>query len=124
MQHPSKLVPTRRKLAVLKVKKLVQKLAADELQLHQSLDPELAKVLEGKNLLAWKALMERRIFSDPTLFQELTNGFKLTRQACSSPQFQGIRAYATDERMIFFPERRPWKSVTLDGCMVPVRRSK
>ena len=82
-----KLVATRRRLAVLKVKRLAQELAAEESLLHQSLEPELARVLKGKNLLVWKKLMEQTDFNDPTLFKELTNGFKLTGQACASPQF-------------------------------------
>ena len=82
-----KLVVARRKLAVLKARKLVQQLQSQEAQLHASLHPEMAKLLEGKNLLAWKVLMEETGFEDPTLFEELTQGFKLVGQAKVSPQF-------------------------------------
>ena len=82
-----RLVAARRKLAVLKVRKLAVQLREQEKQLHQSLDPEMAKLLEGKNLLVWKTLMEDTGFDDPTLFDELTQGFKLVGQAKASPQF-------------------------------------
>ena len=82
-----KLVNARRKLEVLKVKRLAQQLAADEDQLHKQLNPELARVLEGKNLLVWKELMKQTGFNDPSLFDEMVSGFKLVGQAKSSPQF-------------------------------------
>eukprot|EP00435_Cladocopium_sp_Y103_P046528 s3318_g13.t1 len=82
-----KLVIARRKLAVLKVKKLCIQLQEDEKKLHMSLDPEMARLLEGKNLLAWKELMRLTGFEDPTLFDEVTKGFKLVGQATASPQF-------------------------------------
>ena len=82
-----KLVNARRRLEVMKVRRLAQELAAEEAKLHQSLDPELAKVLKGKNLLVWKKLMELTAFDDPSLFEEMTSGFKLVGQARTSPQF-------------------------------------
>eukprot|EP00435_Cladocopium_sp_Y103_P047030 s317_g13.t1 len=66
------LVIARRKLAVLKVKKLCLQLKADEELLHKSLDPEMGRLLEGKNLLLWKELMQLTGFDDPTLFEEVT----------------------------------------------------
>eukprot|EP00435_Cladocopium_sp_Y103_P049939 s1491_g15.t1 len=81
------LVIARRKLAVLKVKKLCLQLKADEELLHKSLDPEMGRLLEGKNLLLWKELMHMTGFDDPTLFEEVTKGFKLVGQATASPQF-------------------------------------
>ena len=81
------LVIARRKLAVLKVRKLVLQLQDQEKLLHESLHPEMRRLLEGKNLLAWKTLMEETGFNDPTLFDELTCGFKLVGQATASPEF-------------------------------------
>lgn len=82
-----KLVVARRRLEVLKVKRLAKQLASEEEKLHSRLNPELAKVLEGKNLLVWRELMKQTGFNDPTLFDELTSGFKLVGQAHTSPQF-------------------------------------
>ena len=69
------------------MKKLAQQLAADERRLHEQLDPELERVLAGKNLLVWKELMIQTGFDDPSLFDEMVSGFKLVGQAKSSPQF-------------------------------------
>ena len=55
---------------------MAAQLKEQEKQLHDSLKPEMAKLLEGKNLLVWKALMEETGFDDPTLFDELTQGPK------------------------------------------------
>ena len=100
------LVIARRKLAVLKVRRLVMQLQHEEKQLHSTLHPEMARLLEGKNLLAWKALMEETGFDDPTLFDELTEGFRLVGQATMSPQFPyGFAA------MLQTPEELKQKSV-------------
>ncbi|CAL1173405.1 unnamed protein product [Cladocopium goreaui] len=82
-----KLVNARRKLEVLKVKKLAVQLESEEQKLHQQLNPEMAKLLEGKRLLLWKELMLRTGYDDPTLFDEMLSGFKLVGQAKVSPQF-------------------------------------
>ena len=76
----------RRKLAVLKVSWS----CSYRQQIHSTLHPEMAQLLEGKNLLAWKALMEETGFDDPSLFDELTKGFRLVDQATVSPQCQQL----------------------------------
>jgi hypothetical protein len=49
-----RLVIARRKLAVLKARKMAAQLQEQEKQLHDSLTPEMAKLLEGKNLVSPK----------------------------------------------------------------------
>jgi hypothetical protein len=80
-----KLVNARRKLEVLKVRKLAVQLESEEQKLHKQLNPEMAKLLEGKRLLLWKELMLRTGYDDPTLFDEMLSGFKLVGQAKVSP---------------------------------------
>ena len=82
-----KLVNAKRKLEVLKIKRLAVQLQDEEAKLHATLDPEMAKLMEGKNLLLWRELMKQTEFDDPTLFDECVNGFKLVGQAVCSPQF-------------------------------------
>lgn len=69
------------------------------MKLHGKLAPGLAQVLDGKNLLLWKRLMEQTGFNDSTLFQEMIDGFDLVGQAPTSgefpylhkPAFQSVR---------------------------------
>ncbi len=69
------LTNARRKLSLKKVQRVVSCLKKDEQELHDRLSPGLAKVLEGKNLLVWKRLMEQTGFNDASLFQEMIDGF-------------------------------------------------
>ncbi|CAK9083266.1 Uncharacterized protein SCF082_LOCUS39536 [Durusdinium trenchii] len=71
-----KLTIARRKLALKKVQVRADRLRAQELELHASLDPRIAKVVEGKNLLLWKEFLEETSFDDPNLFDEFCKGFK------------------------------------------------
>ena len=82
-----KLTNARRKLEVLKIKKRALQLQHEEEQLHASMDPEMAMLMKGKNLLLWKELMEQTGVDDPTLFEECVSGFRLVGQAQASPQF-------------------------------------
>ncbi len=81
------LTNARRKLSLKKVQRLAASLKKDELELHSRLSPGLAKVLEGKNLLVWKHLMEQTGFNDDSLFQEMIDGFDLVGQASTSGEF-------------------------------------
>ena len=82
-----KLTNARRKLEVLKIKKLAAQLQPDEERLHASMDPEMAQLMKGKNLLLWRELMKQTGVDDPTLFDECVSGFRLVGQAQASPQF-------------------------------------
>eukprot|EP00435_Cladocopium_sp_Y103_P041941 s3762_g11.t1 len=101
-----KLVIARRKLEVLKVKRMALQLEEEERKLHQSLHPEMAKLLKGKRLLVWKELMQQTGFDDPSLFDEMLSGFKLVGQAKVSPQFP--RGFASMQQT---PDELKHKSV-------------
>ena len=81
------LTSARRKLEILKVRKLALSLQNDEELLHEKLHKDLQPILLGKNLLLWKHLMIETGFDDPSLFDEVINGFHLVGQATCSPQF-------------------------------------
>ncbi len=81
------LTNARRMLNLKKVQRLVASLKPKERSLHQGLPEGLGKVLEGKNLLAWKQLMEQTGFNDDSLFQEMIDGFDLVGQASVSGEF-------------------------------------
>lgn len=81
------LTNAKRKLAVKKVQRLALSLQAGEVELHQSLNPEMQVVLKDKKLLLWKELMTLTDFHDKTLFDEVTKGFNLVGQAAFSEQF-------------------------------------
>ena len=81
------LTNAKRKLAVKKVQRLALSLQAGEVELHQSLNPEMQVVLKDKKLLLWKELMTLTDFHDKTLFDEVTKGFSLVGQAAFSEQF-------------------------------------
>ncbi|CAK9102393.1 Uncharacterized protein SCF082_LOCUS47864 [Durusdinium trenchii] len=82
-----KLTIARRKLALKKIQVRADRLRAQELELHASLDPRIAKVVEGKSLLLWKELLEETSFDDPNLFDEFCKGFKVTGKATHCDEF-------------------------------------
>eukprot|EP00435_Cladocopium_sp_Y103_P034079 s3778_g8.t1 len=104
-----KLVIARRKLEVLKVKRMALQLKEEERKLHQSLHPEMAKLLQGKRLLVWKEVMQQTGFDDPSLFHEMLSGFKLVGQAKVSPQFP--KGFASMHLMQQTPDELKRKSV-------------
>ncbi|CAL1168692.1 unnamed protein product, partial [Cladocopium goreaui] len=62
-------------------------LGAEELQFKKTLDGDVARVLEGKRLLLFKEMAVDANVGDETLFQELTEGFRLTGEMPQSKQF-------------------------------------
>ena len=67
----------RAELQLLQAKLLAAKLAEDEKTLHQSFPPSLKKVLEGKNLLVWKALLEKYGYDDLSVVRFMQEGVEL-----------------------------------------------
>ena len=51
------------------------------------MDPQVEEVLAGKRLLLFKTMCEDAGVGDQTLFQELTEGFRLTGRMLESGQF-------------------------------------
>ena len=47
------------------------------MDLHRSLDPQVAKILEGKNLLLLEKIAESFNWPDTNLFKEIAEGFSL-----------------------------------------------
>ena len=57
---------------------LAVKLQEEEQQLRNNLDPQVAAVLKGKRLMLFQKMCEDAGVQDRSLFQEFTEGFKLT----------------------------------------------
>ncbi|CAE7793477.1 unnamed protein product [Symbiodinium sp. CCMP2592] len=62
-------------------------LRAEEETLHCSLHPEVAQVLKGKRLLLFRKLAVAAGVDDPSLFQEMCDGFRVLGYAKPSGQF-------------------------------------
>ncbi|CAL1143121.1 unnamed protein product [Cladocopium goreaui] len=62
-------------------------LGAEELQFKKTLDVDVRRVLDGKRLLLFKEMAADANVGDETLFQELTEGFRLTGEMPQSKQF-------------------------------------
>jgi hypothetical protein len=62
-------------------------LQAREAQLHASMDPEVAAVLEGKRLLLFKEMLDEVGFQDPSLVTEMAQGFRLVGLLPCSGEF-------------------------------------
>lgn len=87
-----KLTEVRRKLALKKLQTRAIKLAGQESVLHSKLDPKIARVVEGKNLLLWKELLDETSYDDAGLFDEFWQGFKVTGPATHSNEFPWVPA--------------------------------
>ena len=76
-KYPAHLIKLERRKNLLQAKLLAAKLAEDEKTLHQSFPPSLKKVLEGKNLLVWKALLEKYGYDDLSVVRFMQEGVEL-----------------------------------------------
>ena len=76
-----------RKLAILKLKLLIKKLAPEERRLHQRLPASVQKVVRNKNLLAWQALLQEHGFDDMDVFRLMTEGVRVTGSQPHPPAF-------------------------------------
>ena len=63
-------------------------LKQQETKLHETLDASLQPILASKRLLLFKELLSDANVEDPTLFQELCEGFRLVGDIQPSGQFQ------------------------------------
>ena len=66
---------------------LAVQLKEDECQLRKQMDPQVEAVLKGNRLLLFKQMCFDAGVGDESLFQELTDGFRLTGQMQDSGQF-------------------------------------
>ena len=72
-----KLISLKRNLAIAKVKQEVSRHRDKELQLHQSMHPSVAKVMEGKNILALESLLQSEGYDDMSAIAFLKEGVRL-----------------------------------------------
>ena len=76
-RYPEHVVKLERRKNLLQAKLLSVKLAEEESKLHASLPPPLQKVLEGKKLLVWQALLEKFGYDDMGVVPFMMEGVKL-----------------------------------------------
>ncbi|CAE7026696.1 unnamed protein product [Symbiodinium sp. CCMP2592] len=67
----------------------------DEATLHQTLHPEVQRALSGKRLLLFRKLACAAGVEDPTLFQEICDGFRILGYSHPSGQFPVSFKYAS-----------------------------
>ena len=111
-----KLTNARRKLQMAKLKRMTVQFKSQEIELHKKLRPELETVLANKNLLLWKQLMQMTGYDDPSLFDEVCSGFRLTGVASTSNEFpHGFQAAAQSEQQL--KTSAPWlRKSTIAKC--------
>ena len=76
-KYPAHLVEMERRKNLLQAKLLAAKLAEDEKTLHDVFPPSLRKILEGKNLLVWKALLEKYGYDNLAVVRFMQEGVEL-----------------------------------------------
>ena len=72
-----KLISLKRNLAVARVKQEVMKHREAEERLHQSMHPSVAKVMKGKSILAFEALLKTEGYGDMGVISFLKEGVRL-----------------------------------------------
>eukprot|EP00435_Cladocopium_sp_Y103_P018449 s3915_g4.t1 len=86
-RFPSDVVKLERRKNLLQAKLMAARLAEDEKKLHSELPPSLQKVLEGKSLLVWKALLEKCHYDDMGVTAFMFEGVKLVGAHDTPPCF-------------------------------------
>ena len=76
-RYPEHVVKLEQRKNLLQAKLLSVKLADEESRLHATLPPPLQKVLEGKKLLVWQALLEKFGYDDMGVVPFMMEGVKL-----------------------------------------------
>ena len=94
-QYPAHIVKLERKKNLLQAKLMATKLEDDEKRLHDSFPAPLAKVLEGKRLLLWKALLERYDYDDMGVVPFMFEGVKIVGRHDSPPCYPQMLRPAT-----------------------------
>ena len=73
-KYPAHLVKLERRKNLLQAKLLATKLVDSEKALHAGLPLSVQKVVEGKNLLVWKALLEKYDYDDMAVTSFMQEG--------------------------------------------------
>eukprot|EP00435_Cladocopium_sp_Y103_P064485 s1024_g26.t1 len=94
-RYPADVVRLERRKNLLQAKLLVAKLAEEEKALHAGMEPSLQKVLKGKNLLVWKALLEKFEYDDMGVVPFMTEGVKLVGMPDTPPCYPAMLKPAT-----------------------------
>ena len=68
--------------------KVAKDLEPDERKLHESLHPDVARVLAEKRLLLFKRMLEESGYVDSDLFSDICSGFEVTGMAKNSHAFR------------------------------------
>jgi hypothetical protein len=84
----AKRVGERCKLECLRWANTAASLTAAEAALHQAMPPEVAKVLEGKNLLTFREMLKEVSYADRELAGDLATGFRITGDLGVSEAFE------------------------------------
>ena len=91
-KYPAHVVKLERRKNLLQAKLLGLKLADEERALHSTLPPSLNKVLSGKNLLLWHALLEKYGYDDMAVVPFMMKGVELVGMpdtpACYPPMLK------------------------------------
>ena len=80
-------VASRRAAALRHYTVRAAELRIQEKELHRRLEPEIEAVMKSKRLLLFKEMLQDASIEDPSLFDEMCNGFKLVGNLESSGQF-------------------------------------
>jgi hypothetical protein len=84
----------RREATLARLVALAETLQPDEARLHASLHPDVRAVLKGKRLLLFKHLLKEVGYQDQALMDDVVQGFRLSGQLPSSPEFPQTRLRA------------------------------
>ena len=94
-RYPPHVVKLERRKNLLQAKLLATKMMDEEKALHEGLPWPVKKVLEGKNLLLWKALLERYEYDDLAVTSCMMEGVKLVGMPDSPPCYPAMLRPAT-----------------------------
>ena len=93
-----KLVALKRNLAVARVKQVVKQHQEAEEELHKSISPSVAKVMQGKAILAFEALLRAEGYDDLGVTSFLTEGVRLVGPECFDYKF--VPAFVAENELI------------------------
>ena len=111
-----KLTNLKRRLSLAKIKRLRIQLAAEEVKLHAKLDPDVECILQGKNLLLWKKLLEESGYKDLSIWDEVVRGVKMTGPASLSEEMpHGYQVPNMSEREVQ-AKAHWWRRASVAKC--------
>eukprot|EP00435_Cladocopium_sp_Y103_P066873 s464_g29.t1 len=122
-RYPEHVVKLERRKNLLQAKLMAARLADEEQALHSSLPPSLKKVLAGKNLLVWKALLEKYQYDDMGVVKFMMNGVELVgahdAPPCYPPMVKPASLTAEDLQSSSLWRRRAIVGRVCDGLPTP-----